>query len=221
MSRADHRVGGLTALIFAGGDAPHTSLRAGLVSGVDLVIAADGGLAHAATLDVVPDMIVGDMDSVTNELLAQYADVERETHSARKDQLDLELALDAAVARGATTLRIAGAFGGRLDQSLAALLIAARHSAGGLRISLHSGSDEVLVVAPGDSVEAATRPGATVSLLALGNGAVVSFSGVEYPLERAPLPFGTGLGVSNVALGDIVRLSVHGSGGAVALVLAH
>ncbi len=87
---------------------------------------------------------------------------------------------------------------------------------------------EVRLVAAGDRADAATQPGATVSLLALGEGAVVSFSGVEYPLERAPLPYGTGLGVSNVALGTSVALAVHGGaadGGigdsVVALTLAH
>lgn len=219
MSRADRPTAVRTALILAGGEPPLPRLRDDLVTGVDLVIAADGGLAHAAALGVTPDLIVGDMDSAAPELLGQHAEVERQTHPARKDQLDLELALDAAVARGATALRIAGAFGGRLDQSLAALLIAARRAAGGTQVSLHSGRDEVIVVAPGVSLQAATRVGATVSLLALGDGAVVSFSGVEYPLERAPLPYGTGLGVSNVALGAEVSLSVHG--GVVALLLAH
>lgn len=218
---------GRVALVLAGGEPPLASLRDELVAGASLVIAADGGLAHAEALGVSPDLIVGDMDSVSPELLARYAGVERETHPERKDQLDLELALEAAVARGATTLRIVGAFGDRLDQSLAALSIAARYAAAGFDLSLHAGRDEVQLIAAGGSTEAATRPGATVSLLALGEGAVVSFSGVEYPLKGAPLPYGTGLGVSNVALGTSVALAVHGTedgsteNSIVALILAH
>ncbi len=140
-STAEQRV----ALVLAGGEPPLASLRDELVAGAGLVIAADGGLAHADALGVSPDLIVGDMDSVSPELLARYAGVERETHLERKDQLDLELALEAAVARGATTLRIVGAFGGRLDQSLAALLIAARYAASGCDLSLHAGRDEFRV----------------------------------------------------------------------------
>lgn len=214
---------GRTALVLAGGEAPLPRLRERLVAGVDLVIAADGGLIHAEALGVQPDLLVGDMDSVSQQLLAKYPAVEREVHPTRKDSLDLELALTAATARGATTLRVVGAFGGRLDQSFAALLIAARYAAAGFTISLHAGHDEVRVVAAGSECTASTTPGSTVSLLALGEGARVTFSGVEYALGDAPLPYGTGLGVSNIALEIGVTLAVEGSeaGSAVALLISH
>lgn len=207
------------ALVLAGGAAPLPQLHAALKAGVDLVVAADGGLALAGPLGVTPDLLIGDMDSLDPSDLARYPGLERDTHPARKDKLDLELAIDAAIARGATSLRLVATLGDRLDQSLAALLIASRLAAEGLGVSLHAGRHEVHVVAGGNLVTLASEPGASVSLIAMSAGASVTFTGVEYALEGSPLPYGSGLGVSNVALGASVALSVHS--GVVALVRAH
>ncbi|UCH26380.1 MAG: thiamine diphosphokinase, partial [Trueperaceae bacterium] len=105
-----------------------------------LVIAADSGLRHAAPLDITPDLITGDFDSVADDDLATFAHVAKEPHPADKDQLDLELALEAALARGALSVRVLGALGGRFDQTLATLLIAARLRREGTDISLHTGT---------------------------------------------------------------------------------
>lgn len=208
---------GPVALVLAGGVVPLGHLRESLVEGVTMVVAADGGLELAASLGVAPDLLVGDMDSVTPETLSRYPNVAIERHPRRKDELDLEIAIDVAVARGVRSIRVAGAFGDRLDQSLAALLVAAKHARAGMAISLHAGADEVRLVAAGSTHEATAPTGATLSLLALAADAEVTFTGVEYPLERASLPFGSGLGVSNVATSPVQSLSVHR--GVVALLL--
>src|SRR5262247_3778312 len=76
------------------------------------VIAADSGMRHAAALGVVPELWTGDFDSVPAELLAEWLDTPREVYPSGKDKTDGELAVDAALARGATSLVLAGAFGG-------------------------------------------------------------------------------------------------------------
>lgn len=113
------------ALVLAAGDLPVPPLWARLLNGVSVVVAADAGLAHARVLGVTPDLLVGDLDSVSSADLAAFPALPRETYPVDKDYLDLELALDAALKRDAVELRIVGAFGGRFDHSLAALLVAA------------------------------------------------------------------------------------------------
>lgn len=70
-----------------------------LLQGDPLVIAADGGLAHARVLGVNPQLLVGDLDSVEAADLRRHESVPVESHPTDKDQLDLELALAAAWAR--------------------------------------------------------------------------------------------------------------------------
>src|SRR5262245_33020850 len=76
------------------------------------VIAADSGMRHAAALGVTPELWTGDFDSVPERLLAEWPDTPREIFPSGKDKTDGELAVDAALKRGATSLLLAGAFGG-------------------------------------------------------------------------------------------------------------
>src|SRR5690606_6487034 len=173
---------------------------------VPLVVAADGGLRHAVDLGLRPDLLVGDMDSVTARALDAFPALPTERHPTAKDELDLELALAAARRLGATSARVLGAFGGRLDHSLATLLVAARLAAAepAFPVSLHGGPHAARVCTPALPATLAVRPGTTVSLLALSGDAVASATGLAYPVVGLRLPFGAGLGVSNVATGESV-----------------
>src|SRR6476620_11925580 len=113
----------MPALVIAGGDAP-APIDVELAA-APLVIAADSGVGHALALGLHVDLVIGDLDS------ADPADVERavaagarvDRHAADKDATDLELALDAARALGATEVTVLGVGGGRLDHLLANLLL--------------------------------------------------------------------------------------------------
>lgn len=207
------------ALILAGGTLPLPDLWPQLLQGDPLVIAADGGLAHARVLGVNPQLLVGDLDSVEAADLRRHESVPVESHPTDKDQLDLELALAAAWARGATSVKVAGGLGDRLDQTLAALLIAGRAAQKGHRVALYGGRNEAQPVTAGTTLTTELAAGTNLSLLALGEGCCVSVTGVAFPLTQAELPWGSGLGVSNRALGGAVHLTVHS--GTAALLLEH
>jgi 4-carboxymuconolactone decarboxylase len=185
------------AIVFAAGSVPVPMQRTAALAGAAFVIAADGGLAHAIASGWEPDLVVGDMDSVRERDLAAVPEGRIERHPRAKDDLDLELALDAARDRGARRIDVVGAFGSRLDQSFAALLIAARHARDGVDVRLHGGAYEGRAVPPGGKTTLSLPAGTVVSLLALTEDVVVSTSGLRYPLDRGPLPYGRGLGVSN------------------------
>src|SRR5690606_26295611 len=76
------------------------------------VIAADSGMRHAAALGVTPELWLGDFDSVTEDLLETYRDIPRQVFPREKDKTDGEIAIHAAIERGATSLVLVGAFGG-------------------------------------------------------------------------------------------------------------
>ncbi|MFN8630166.1 MAG: hypothetical protein U0838_07550 [Chloroflexota bacterium] len=86
----------------------------GWADGASAVVAADGGFARSAALGLRPDVLVGDLDSLAPDGVA-----EAEASGARivrrptdKDESDAELALLEAVEMGATRITVLGAFGG-------------------------------------------------------------------------------------------------------------
>ena len=207
------------ALVFAAGDAPLARLLPGLLHGADLVVAADGGLAHVVACGLQADRIVGDLDSVDPELLERFPGVAVERHPVAKDELDLELALQSAAELGAGSFRVLGAFGGRFDHSLAALLVGARWAADGHEISLHGGSHEAHYCLPGRPLRLRLEPGTTLSLMALREAAVLDSRGLLFALHDTALPWGSGLGMSNESVDPEVEVSC--SSGQAALIVEH
>jgi len=198
----------LHAAVLVGGEVrPARRLRDALAD-VDLVVAADGGLRHAAALRLTPDLLVGDFDSVDPETLARYPGLATERHPRDKCALDLELALDAAVERGATRITVVGGLSGRLDQTLATVLVTQARHAAGTDLTVLDGRRALWPVRVGETRELALTGGDLFSLLALDESASVSVVGARYPLAGARLLRASGLGVSNVALG-VVRVEVH------------
>ena len=101
--------------IFLNGSSDSAGLLRRVAERADLVVAADGGARYALEAGVVPDLVVGDMDSLGEDLALE---VERlgaslERHPARKDKMDGQLAVLAARQRGATAADLLCAVGGR------------------------------------------------------------------------------------------------------------
>ncbi|MCJ7711876.1 MAG: thiamine diphosphokinase, partial [Chloroflexi bacterium] len=172
---------GRHALVIANGDVPvRAALDAawpGWDAAVTDIVAADGGFARARAIGLRPDLLVGDLDSLDPALLAAAEADGVPARRARpdKDESDAELALLAAIERGATRITVLGAFGGpRLDHALANLWLLAHPAlAPAAIVLLDEGSRVFLVQAPGSAGEpvACGLPGpdgATITLLPFG-----------------------------------------------------
>jgi thiamine pyrophosphokinase len=191
------------AIVLVGGTVRATARLRAALAGAEFVIAADGGLRHAAPLGLTPDLLVGDIDSVAAADLARHPGLRRELHPTDKDALDLELALDAAAARGARNLTVVGGLSGRLDQTIATVLVIQARHAAGVDAEALDGHRSVWPLRPGEVRTLPLRAGDRFSLLALDSESVVSVAGARYPLDEARLRRAHGLGVSNVALGPV------------------
>ena len=194
-------------LICANG-APQTLPRA--LPAADYIIAADGGARLCRRAHLCPNLLIGDLDSLTPaeiaELRAEGAEVRQ--FPVQKDQTDLELALDAAVEIGAERITILGALGGRWDQSLANLMLLAHPRWRSLPVVLVAGEERVLLIA--ERTRICGKVGDTVSLIPLaGDARGVTTSGLAYPLTDGVLPFGATLGVSNVLSAPCAEITVR------------
>ena len=113
------------ALIFVNGSLPDPQKVRFLLEPDDWLVAVDGGWYYLKALGLRPHLLIGDLDSVAAEDVAalEAQGVEIRRFPVHKDETDLELALLAVRAAGVTTLRVAAALGGRLDQTLANLFL--------------------------------------------------------------------------------------------------
>jgi thiamine pyrophosphokinase len=197
-------------LVLAAGE-PIDQRVADVLPVAGLVIAADSGLAQAQRLGLRPDLLVGDLDSVEPDEVAAVAaaGTRVERHPTEKDQIDLELALDAACGAGAATIVLVAGAGGRLDMAIANLLVAARSRYARVRIEGWVGSAWFAVARPNHVVDIHGMPGELVSLLPVGGPAGgITTEGLRYPLHAESLDAGTTRGVSNELIGPDASLSL-------------
>jgi thiamine pyrophosphokinase len=210
----------LHAILVGDGDvSARTALDAawpGWDDGAGLVVAADGGATKALATGLVPDLVVGDGDSLGAAGLAavREAGIPVELAAVAKDESDLELAVLAAVARGASRLTVLGALGGtRFDHALAnAWLLAHPVLAGRPAILLGAATRVRLLDASASPASAVLvgRAGDLVSLFPFGAAATgVVTDGLSYPLRDEPLPLGPARGLSNVRSGPEARVSLR------------
>lgn len=202
----------MRVIIFANGalSDPEGALRQ--VSQGDLIIAADGGGLYCLQLGIKPDLVVGDFDSLSEEaqeqLQAGGATFER--HPAHKDKTDLELAIYAALERGAGEMIVFGALGARWDMSLANLLMLANPAFRTAHIELVDGEQRVLLIRSGETRVLTGNPGDIVSLVPLaGDARRITTQGLEYLLSEGELKYGEARGVSNVLLQRQASISVQ------------
>jgi thiamine pyrophosphokinase len=174
---------------------------AGLATGADVVIAADGGANRLAKAGRRPDLVIGDMDALPDGTLRELerAGAKLDRYPTEKEETDGELALDAAVTRGADEIVVVGAFGGaRLDHMLGNLMLLAHEDFAAIDVALvteHATFRSLL--GPG-ILELEGAPGDWVTLEPLSEVARgVATDGLRYPLRHEDLIRGSTRGVSN------------------------
>jgi thiamine pyrophosphokinase len=173
------------------------------------VIAADGGMAHAKMLGLIPELWVGDFDSTSPELEVEYTQMPREQFDVAKAKSDGELAIEAAVSRGANALVLAGALGGaRSDHQMMILTNAVALAARGMPVILTSGTEEATCVLPGE-MRVDLPVGTVFSVIGLTDLEGLTIDGARWPLASCDVPFGSTLTLSNEATGP-VSLSLQG-----------
>jgi thiamine pyrophosphokinase len=198
------------AIFLNGAPDPERLLQA-VAGRADLVVAADGGARYALAAGIVPDLIVGDMDSLGRDLQREMEarGVELERHPTRKDKMDGHLAVFAARERGATAAEFVCAAGGKPGAVFAVphILLAAERQ--GLPSSVVADWGRMFVVEAG-SLTVKGAPGDSVSVFPLAGLATgVTLEGMGYPLTNAILEPGDTLGFHNELVGAEAKVSVE------------
>jgi thiamine pyrophosphokinase len=174
------------------------------------VIGVDRGAFVLLRKGIIPDIAIGDFDSVSKkelkEIRTSVANVKQ--YSPDKDQTDLELAVSYALAFHPEEITMFGVTGGRLDQALAALhllRIIHEHKCRAVLRDEHN----FMVFVSGKYQIQKQKHFSYLSILPFTDEITVSICGCKYPLKNHVMKRGVTLGVSNVIVSDHAEITVH------------
>jgi thiamine pyrophosphokinase len=176
--------------------------------GQGLVIGVDGGANYLLAINLQPDIVIGDMDSLSKiqcqKLKAGGAQII--LHPVKKDETDFELALNYAILHDYKNIMVFGAMGGRTDHMLANILLPSKYLCG-TSISLFHGNEELFFISSNMVIKGST--GDMLSLVPIaGDVTNVTTKGLRYPLTGETLLFGKTRGISNEMLADEAGVSI-------------
>lgn len=194
-----------TALVLANGRPPAKRLLRRLSREVQLMVCADGGANAAARAGVRPDLIIGDLDSVTPGTLRTFRSVPIR-RLADQNSTDLEKAIRWLLRKGIRTINIVGATGGRLDHVAGNLHVLGKF---GHRANLQIVEEHGKLVAVGRSRVFPSPGGSTLSLIPLSRCSGITTRGLRWELRNETLELGRRDGTSNVVVTSPVTIRVR------------
>ena len=194
------------------GAAPLPASVTALLPSERFVIAADGGLDHALAAGIEPQLLIGDLDSVSASALewATRRPIEIERHDPDKDQTDTELALERAAALHPERVILLAGGGDRLDHTVAALgALGAPHLTSIPWLECWWSAQYALVLHGPARASLALPVGTRLSLLAIhGPVSGITVHRTRWELSGDDLPAGSGRGVSNEVVDSPVLIEV-------------
>lgn len=197
-------------LVISGAPVPDAAVYSAPIRSCEFLVAVDSGADVCLACGRVPDLFVGDADSVSADALAwlDAHHVARVDLSADKDVSDLEVALGWLESHRPGAVDLACWWGGRVDHSLAVIGTLFSHPA--LRAHLLAPPSEGwLLDASHHDVLALPADDRTISVLAGPRGALVSLSGFRWNLDRAHLGAWSDHGVGNHATSPAATVRLH------------
>ena len=199
----------MKVIVVANGTLPRAEIKP---EGNTPIVAADGGGRHCLQLGIVPQVLIGDFDSLSDdeirELEAAGSTLYR--YPTDKDETDLELALDYALECGADEITLYGLLGGRWDMSFANILLLAAPRYSGVQFQVMAADTRLYILRAGETLKLTGHPGDTVSVIPFTpDVGGLSYTGLAWPLENASLAFGSPRGVSNRLVVDTAQIKLE------------
>ena len=194
------------AIILANGDSPKKSeILYFQKKGYLKIICADGGANSAQKLGIIPDVIIGDLDSITRQNLKLFSGKTEVINYTRQNDTDVEKALKYLISEKYKEVILLGATGDRLDHTICNLGIIIKFF-NKIKISvLHKKS---FLTAHNSDIKLKTIPKEIISIYGFDDKTKVTSKGLKYPLKNIALPFGKKESTSNVAMGDEIELKI-------------
>jgi len=194
-----------TVLVLGNGSYPNWfDIKQFQVENKVLLVCADGGAEKAHQLGLMPDLIIGDMDSVTAETIAHFQSTGVEiVHQPDQDNNDLEKCLRRLLRRGWRQCVLVGFTGKRDDQTIATFQIIRKY-APRAQFLLFTETAKIYLLKKGNWL-INVIPGQTISLFGFPRVHHLTTQGLQYPTNDEILAGGSH-GLSNIATDEVVQI---------------
>jgi thiamine pyrophosphokinase len=193
-------------IILANGKPPKKSEISFIMRrGYDKLICADGGANAAAEFGLLPDYIIGDLDSIRPDVYNFFNGKCRIMRITRQTDTDVEKCIKFLIKQKYDEVLLIGATGDRLDHTFCNLGIVLKYFS---QISIRILHQKSLLSAHSGKVLLKTCPAEVISIYGIESRTTIQSKGLKYPLKNIHLPFGVRESTSNVSLGDQVELTV-------------
>jgi thiamine pyrophosphokinase len=190
--------------ILCNGSLDHSPSTKARIQSFSFLAAVDGGTKHCKQLGLKPDLIIGDLDSSSPDVLNHYSHVPCMHFPKDKDETDLELALRELMQPDIAEITVFGALGSRIDHTLANIMLLTRFPG---RLFIESPHERLFVI--DKHIALACFVGQILSLIPLNGAATgIHTHGLKWNLSHRTLDKHF-MGISNEAIESEVRISLE------------
>lgn len=179
----------------------------------DFIICADGGVKHCVAMGLSIDLVIGDLDSISESQLSYVSKkgIPVQKYPTEKDETDLEIALTYLVENNFEMITMMGVTGHRLDHSLANIFLLKKLNNKQVFGRIIDDNNIIYYLEGKLQIPKQSK---YLSVIPLSDrGVIVSLEGVYYPLNKKHISFGSTLGISNEINEEYAQIEIH-SGGA-------
>jgi thiamine pyrophosphokinase len=193
-------------IILANGKPPHKRIIKFFQNkGYKTIICADGGANSALKMNLIPDVIIGDMDSISIEAKRKFGKTSKLISIERQNDTDVEKCLKYAIKHRFTEVLLTGVTGNRLDHTICNLGIVLKFY---LQIDISLIAENSYLKPYKGNANLKSSKGEIISLYGFDRKTKIQSKGLKYPLKNVALPFGEKESTSNISTGSAVELRI-------------
>lgn len=172
--------------------------------GFNDIICADGAANQLKKLNIIPQYIIGDLDSITTETFSFFKEkVNKIVKLKDQESTDIEKSLNQAIRLKYKEIILLSCIGDRLDHSLGNISILLKYSS---KIKLHLVHNNWIMTSFYNNCELKTTPNEIISFYSFNNKIIFNTSGLKYNLINETIAFGVRESTSNVAESNKINI---------------
>lgn len=171
------------------------------------IFCADGGAKIAYKLNIIPKIILGDFDSISEKILNYYIEkgVKIERYNPDKDKTDTEILLE-KIYKFYDEIILEGAIGGRLDHTLININLLNKFQ----NIVINNSNEELRIITKKEEIyKIKNRVGDIFSIIPFSEEIIVTLNGFKYNIENTKIKKGDSLGISNLIIKKLALIKLE------------